>query len=137
MDGPAERQQHAFRRASVASSGSPTRPLAESVSTSYTGNWQVFKWQETLEALLDVRAAIGPLVDGRVCIEIIGYGTLTLEVHNGATRCEKTEEKPAISVDSPTAHRLFFGPHSALCRGGANTRLGRARSVVSSPSIFG
>ena len=85
-------------------------PLAESVSTSYTGNWQVFKWLETLEALLDVRAAIGPLVDGRICIEIIGYGTLTLEVQNGATRCEKTEEKPAISVDAPTAHRLFFGP---------------------------
>ena len=61
MDGPAERQQHAFRHASVASSGSPTRPPApESVSTSYTGNWQVFKnGRRHQQALLDVRAAIG------------------------------------------------------------------------------
>ena len=80
------------------------------MSTSYTGNWQVFKWQETLDALLNVRANIGPLVDGRVCVEIADYGVVALEVCGEATRCENTQEKPTLSVDAPTAHRLFFGP---------------------------
>ena len=85
-------------------------PLAESVSTSYTGNWQVFKWQETLDALLNVRANIGPLVNGRVCVEIADYGVVALEVCGEATCCKETQEKPALSVNAPTAHRLFFGP---------------------------
>ena len=67
-------------------------PIGESFSTSSTGNWQVFDWTATLSALLAVRASTGPLVDGRVVVEISGRGTLALEVQSGETTCTRTEE---------------------------------------------
>ncbi len=85
-------------------------PLAESFSTSSTGNWLVFNWRATLEALLNVRASTGPLIDGRVAVDIADCGTLALEVQNGETACSPTDEEPALRVDAPTAHRLLFGP---------------------------
>lgn len=85
-------------------------PIAESFSTSSTGNWQVFDWQATLSALFSVRAHVGPLLDGRVAVEIIDYGTVALEANGGETACTLTDEVPALRVDAATAHRLFFGP---------------------------
>jgi len=89
------------------------RPLgqsAESFSTGTTGNWQVFDWVTTLNALLKVRAAMGPLVDGKTVVAIEGYGPISLEVAGGEAVCTRSDAAADLSVDACTAHRLFFGP---------------------------
>ncbi len=84
--------------------------LSEGVSASSSGNWQIFDWAATLDALLKTRAALGPLVDGAVVVEIAGYGRVALEVRGAAAQCVGTEAAPALQLDALTAMRLLCGP---------------------------
>ena len=74
--------------------------LCEGASASSSGNWQIFDWATTLDALLKTRAALVPLMDGAVVVEIAGYGRVVLEVRGNAAQCVRTEAAPALQMDA-------------------------------------
>ena len=84
--------------------------LCEGVTASCSGNWQIFDWATTLNALLKTRAALVPLLDGAVVVEIAGYGRVELAVRGRAAQCVRTEAAPALQLDAFTAMRLLCGP---------------------------
>ena len=84
--------------------------LCEGASASSSGNWQIFDWATTLDALLKTRAALTPLMDGAVVVEIAGYGRVELAVRDNAAQCVRTEAAPALELDAFTAMRLLCGP---------------------------
>jgi GNAT superfamily N-acetyltransferase len=84
--------------------------IAESFSTHATGNWQIFDWVSTLDALMKVRATMGPLVAGEVVVEIEDYGKLALWAEGESARCSTSDKQADLSVDAFTAHRLLCGP---------------------------
>ena len=86
--------------------------LSEGVSASSSGNWQIFDWATTLDALLKTRTALVPLMDGAVVVEIVGYGRVALEVRGDDSQCVRTEAAPALQMDTFTAMRLLCGPLS-------------------------
>ena len=86
--------------------------LSEGVSASSSGNWQIFDWAATLDALLKTRTALVPLMDGAVVVEIVGYGRVALEVRGDDSQCVRTEAAPALQMDTFTAMRLLCGPLS-------------------------
>ena len=61
--------------------------LCEGLSVHQSGNWQIFDWETTLDALLKTRGTLGPLTDGAVVLEIADYGRILLEVSGGSARC--------------------------------------------------
>ena len=82
--------------------------LSEGVSASSSGNWQIFDWATTLDALLKTRAALVPLMDGAVVVEIAGYGRVALEVRGDDAQCVRTE------AASRPADGHFYGYAPAL-----------------------
>ena len=84
--------------------------LCEGASASSSGNWQIFDWATTLDALLKARAALVPLMDGAVVVEIAGYGRVVLEVRGNTAQCVRTETAPALQMDAFAAMRLLCGP---------------------------
>jgi len=82
----------------------------ERTSLQPAGNWQVFAWTELLDALLQMRRLSGPLMEGRVVVDISEYGAVALQVEGERATCERTDDKPALQCDPLTAMRLFFGP---------------------------
>lgn len=84
--------------------------LCEGLSVHQSGNWQIFDWETTLDALLKTRGTLGPLTDGAVVLEIADYGRILLEVSGGSARCVRTEIEPTLQTDAFTAMRLLCGP---------------------------
>ena len=84
--------------------------LCEGASASSSGNWQIFDWEMTLDALLKARAALVSLTDGAVVVEIADYGRVALEVRGDDAQCVRTEAAPALQMDAFTAMRLLCGP---------------------------
>ena len=84
--------------------------LCEGASAASSGNWQIFDWATTLDALLKARAALVPLMDGAVVVEIAGCGRVALEVRDMAAQCVRTEATPALQLDPLAAMRLLCGP---------------------------
>ncbi len=84
--------------------------LCEGVSASGSGNWQIFDWATTLDALLKTRAALVPLTEGAVVVEIAGYGRVAMEGGGNDAQCVRTEAAPALQLDALTAMRLLCGP---------------------------
>ena len=84
--------------------------LGEGVSVGSSGNWQIYDWQATLDALLQVRAAGGGLADGDVVVGIQGYGNLRLQVEGPQISCVKVDDPAAVTWDPSIAMRVFFGP---------------------------
>ncbi|MEW6753765.1 MAG: GNAT family N-acetyltransferase [Candidatus Latescibacterota bacterium] len=82
----------------------------EHPAVSLAGNFQVFNWQQVLEALLAARALAGPLLPGRVVIGITGQERLELAVEGGQTACTATTAPPHVEWDAHTALRALFGP---------------------------
>ncbi|MFW6255455.1 MAG: GNAT family N-acetyltransferase [Candidatus Sumerlaeota bacterium] len=83
---------------------------SERVEFDSCSNWLIFDWEKVIGALLQMRARMGPMPDGRVLIGIEDYGTLVLEVSGGKTASEKTDGPADIECDSLTATRLLLGP---------------------------
>ena len=86
--------------------------IAEGFNVDSTGNWQVFDWVATLDALLKTRATTAPLLEGKVVVAIEDYGHIALEVSADQITCRASDEEADLHVDAFAAHRLFFGPLS-------------------------
>ena len=81
--------------------------MAESVSVSSSGNWQVFDWAATVEALMGISEG---LPEGEADIGIEGYGTLRMRVRDGRPECLREDAAGVVTWDPPTAMRVLFGP---------------------------
>ncbi len=84
--------------------------IAESFSVDSTGNWQIFDWVATLDALLKVRATTTPLLEGKIVLAIKEYGRIALAISAGEATCSASDDAADLEIDAFTAHRLFFGP---------------------------
>ena len=83
----------------------------EQTSVRPSGNWQVLRWAEVVDALMKVQQqSKAGLVEGKVVVGIEGYGAIALIVTDGEARCARTEEEPQVSCDPATCMRLLFGP---------------------------
>ena len=95
----------------VHSVGGELARYCEQTSVRSTGNWQVLRWAEVVDALMKVQGlSRAGLVDGKVVVGVEGYGSMALVVTDGEARCVKTEEEPQVSADPATCMRLLFGP---------------------------
>ncbi len=89
--------------------------FAEECRTTNSGNWRILDWPAVIDALLTVRCNVGPMAQGKVKVEINGFGCLEIAVDEEGVRCASTEATPQIACDAPTAMRLLFGPMSPGC----------------------
>ncbi|MFW6059635.1 MAG: GNAT family N-acetyltransferase [Phycisphaeraceae bacterium] len=87
--------------------------IAEHVRLHSMGNWQLFDWPATLEALLALKAASQPLPPGRVVLGLAEAARgLELAVDGGGARVAWTDRPPVLTLDGPALTRLLFGPTS-------------------------
>jgi predicted N-acetyltransferase YhbS len=82
---------------------------AESVAVSGSGNWQVFDWATTLQAVMKVKHKTRGLAEGKVRIGI-GEETYLATVDSTGASCVRDEGETDISLTSFPAHRVMFGP---------------------------
>ena len=83
--------------------------LAESVDVSGSGNWQVFDWATTLQAVMKVKHVTKGLAEGTVRIGI-GEETYLASVDSKGVSCVRDEGEADISLTPLAAHRVLFGP---------------------------
>ena len=81
--------------------------MAESVSVASSGNWQVFDWAATVEALMGVCER---LPEGEADLGIEGHGRLRIRVRDGRPECLRDEASGGETWDPRTAMRILFGP---------------------------
>ena len=84
--------------------------VGESVSVASSGNWQVFDWAATVEALMGV---CDSLPEGEADVGIEGYGTLRMRVRDGRPECRREDASDGDNWDPRTAMRALFGPLAA------------------------
>ena len=84
--------------------------IGESTNVGASGNWQIYDWAATVQALLQVRGVGGALADGEIFVGIEGYGTLHVHVDRAKVSCEKVTNGAAVTWEPFTAMRVFFGP---------------------------
>ena len=84
--------------------------IGENTSVGVSGNWQIYDWAATVQALLQVRGGGGALADGEILLGIEGYGTLRVKVDGGEASCDKVTDAAAVTWEPFTAMRVFFGP---------------------------
>jgi predicted N-acetyltransferase YhbS len=75
-----------------------------------SGNWRIFDWVTVADALMKMRRAIGPMAEGRVVVEIDGYGTIELSVDGEEAACIASDAAHDLHCSPPAAMRLLFGP---------------------------
>ena len=83
--------------------------LAEDMQITGSGNWQMFHWDKVISALLSVKGKQQQLMDGSLCIGIMGYGNLHLEVCGNSVNCELTTAQADVQWDALIATRMMFG----------------------------
>jgi predicted N-acetyltransferase YhbS len=88
---------------------------AEFLRTDPCGNWQVFDWCVTLEALLRSRHAQSPLVPGHVVLGVQSHAghadqVVRVEVTEAGPQCRRTTQTADLEADSSTMMRLVLGP---------------------------
>ncbi len=87
--------------------------MSEYISTSGSGNWQIFNWPKVLTTLLRERHAASPLQPGSVAVGINDAKLVVrLTVDGTNATCATTSDKPDITADAPTVTRLLLGPLS-------------------------
>lgn len=84
--------------------------VGESVSVASSGNWQIYDWAATVEALMGV---CDSLPEGDTAIGIEGYGTLRMRVRDGRPECRLEDAAGGVTWDPATAMRALFGPLTA------------------------
>ena len=84
--------------------------MAEGTQVSPSGNWQIYDWEQTVGALLRLRAQLSALPDGEVVLGIGGYGTLEIRVTDGQVHCARSEAPAPVTWSPFEAMRALFGP---------------------------
>jgi predicted N-acetyltransferase YhbS len=83
--------------------------IAEQVSVSTSGNWQVYDWATTLQALMQVKHATCGLARGEVRLGI-GDETFVLAVDSAGVSCALDSGEADLSMTAFHAHQVLFGP---------------------------
>ena len=83
--------------------------MAEAVNVSGSGNWQIYDWETTLDALMKVKRETHRIEEGEVNVEV-DSDTFKLFVTTDRTGCVKTDDAPDLALTVFEAHRLLFGP---------------------------
>ena len=84
-------------------------------------NYSIFHYKKVLGAFLKLKAAVLPLIDGALTVQIDGLAgreVLKITVKDGVPSVEDTEETPQITLEHKEAASFFFGlvsPARTLC----------------------
>ena len=85
--------------------------FAQHTTIDTAGNWQIFDWQQTLDALWRVRCRQAPMPAGSIVLGVEGVsGNLSMAVEDGNAVCEKSDQPADLSTDAATMMRILFGP---------------------------
>ena len=84
--------------------------IAEHWGVQAAGNWQVFDWGRTIEALLAVRATECDLAAGNVIVEITGAGRYDVSVGADGPSVVQSDGPPDITLNATEAVPVLFGP---------------------------
>lgn len=83
--------------------------LAEEFRLTESGNYQIFNWDKVIGCLMEVKNQRETLPDGQMRLGIEDYGTVLIQVEQGAVTCRKTEQTPEAELDTFAAMRVIFG----------------------------
>ncbi len=75
-------------------------------------NYSIFHYKKVLNAFLKLKAAVLPLIDGTLTVQIDGIAgreVLKITVQDGRPTVEDTEEAPQIVLEHKEAVSFFFG----------------------------
>jgi hypothetical protein len=85
--------------------------FADGMGVEQGGNWQVFNWPATLDALLKARAALGPMPRGSLILGIEGCAhAIQLRVGAGSASAQKCAGPADLTFEAALATRILFGP---------------------------
>jgi len=84
--------------------------ICEQTDIHSSGNWQVFDWVATSDALMKMRYIGGAMAAGAVTVGIEGCGAVRLEVGEEGASGSTADGPCDVQCDVPTAMRLLFGP---------------------------
>lgn len=84
-------------------------PGAEGISVSAPSRFKIRSFDRVADALLKLKHAKQPLLQGELVVGIEGYGSIRLYVDGDTAGCEKTDLSPMITLDPLTATRVLFG----------------------------
>ena len=90
------------------------RPMCESCALVPEEMIRVLNWERTLDALMRLRAASGPMMDGEVALEIDGE-KLTLRAEGGQTSVTHETRPADFTLSGRQAVQLLTGMEGALC----------------------
>lgn len=79
--------------------------LCEKWTVGEPNHFHIFQWDKLLNALLQIRADMGPIPPGDVTVSIEGWGCLRF----AGSVCARTEETPQLCLKPLDAVRLFLG----------------------------
>ena len=72
--------------------------------------YRIFDFPGVTQAYLWCRAAMGPLAEGRLVLDIPGECRMKIEVASGRACVETTEETPDLTLSPFEASRFLFSP---------------------------
>ncbi len=87
--------------------------FAEDYRMINNGNWRIFQWENVISSLLTAKGVLSCLQEGSLNIDIVGYGTLRINVTDGHAVCARTSEHPDLLWDPLHATQIMLGhlPH--------------------------
>ena len=76
----------------------------------WRNKYRIFDFPGVTQAYLWCRAAMGPLAEGRLVLDIPGECRMKIEVASGRACVETTEETPDLTLSPFEASRFLFSP---------------------------
>jgi predicted acetyltransferase len=86
--------------------------ISESFSIKTAYMFQIIDWVTVIRVLAVLKSKHSPFPDGKIIIDIEGYGKVMLAINKGIVSCMLTGDEADIKLDKSTATRLIFGPLS-------------------------
>lgn len=88
--------------------------IAEDIGSGTANSYFIRNWVGITDAFMQLRASQTFLPEGRIVLEVKGYGGLDIRANGNIGSCTRTDDKPDITLDPLTATRFIFGPMPAL-----------------------
>lgn len=83
--------------------------VCEALTAEAATHFKILNWDRVVEAALTLKAAILPIPDGRLLLEIADYGTLEMVKEGDTVRVTRSSAQADLTLDSLTASRFLFG----------------------------
>ena len=73
-------------------------------------HFKICNWERVISAFMRLKASYQPLQAGELVLNIQDYGTMRIFVNQEGVGCEKSQQKPQLTLTQLEASRFIFGP---------------------------